>query len=158
MSDLLDNLENFLKDEKWTRTTINNYTIKSFEDLDNQIDVLREEGLLNDALKLTDDYLKNNKNSIIALYLNSFINFKQGSFDDTNVLNLIKIFSDNLKWNIVEYLCNKTLLYFEDKYVIRILIDTCNNLNKKDLVFELMERLVKADNAEAEVPCRLAEM
>lgn len=158
MSDLLDNLENFLKEEKWTRTTINNYTIKSFEDLDNQIEALRAEGLLTDALKLTDDYLKNNKNSIIALYLNSFINFKQGSIDDTNILSLIKIFSDNLKWNIVEYLCNKTLVFFEDKYVIRVLIDTCNNLNKKDLVFELMERLVKADIEEADMPARLAEM
>ena len=77
MSDLLDNLENFLKEEKWTRTTINNYTIKSFEDLDNQIEALRAEGLLTDALKLTDDYLKNNKKSIGLFGLIRFLLFRQ---------------------------------------------------------------------------------
>jgi len=30
---ILEKLENLLNEEKWTRATINNYTIKNFEDL-----------------------------------------------------------------------------------------------------------------------------
>ncbi len=158
MSDLLDNLNNILSEEKYTRTTINSYTIKNFEDLDAQIDRASSEGKLEEALKLTDDYLQNNKNSIVALYLNSFINFRQGNYDNTNILSLLKIFSDNFRWSIVEYLCNETLKRKdEDATVLRILIETCINLNKTEDIVERMEHLIQIDTSETEYVLKLAD-
>ena len=45
MSDqILEKLENLLNEEKWTRATINNYTVKNFDELINfdEIDLWKE--------------------------------------------------------------------------------------------------------------------
>ena len=55
-----------------------------------------------------------------------------------------------MKWNIVEFLCKKVLTYVEDKVVLRTLIDSYKNLNKKEELPELWERLIKVDYEEAE--------
>ncbi|HPK63158.1 MAG TPA: transcription elongation factor GreA, partial [Spirochaetota bacterium] len=153
---ILESLENLLKEEKWTRTTINNYTIKNFEDLNDLIDQVKAENITSEVIDKTDEYLKNNKNSIIALYLNSILQFDTGNFDDSYILSLIKIFVDNLKWNIVEYLCKKGLLYSENKYMLRILIDSYSNTNKKDELPDLWERLIRVDFEEADMVVKLA--
>ena len=153
---IVESLENLLKEEKWTRTTINNYTIKNFEDLNDLINQIKAENITSEVVNKTDEYLKNNKNSIIALYLNSILQFDTGNFDDSYILSLIKIFVDNLKWNIVEYLCKKGLLYSENKYILRILIDSCSNTNKKDELPDLWERLIRVDFEEADIVVKLA--
>ncbi|HOJ64107.1 MAG TPA: transcription elongation factor GreA [Spirochaetota bacterium] len=159
MSDnkIIQNLENLLNEEKWTRATINNYTIKNFEDLNLLIESFREKNLIKEATSITEEYLKHNKNSIIALYIYSMLQFQDGNYDDTYVLNLLKIFSDNLKWNIVEFLCKKFLYYADIKSILRILIEAENNLNKKDELPNLWERLIKVDYEEAEAALKLAE-
>lgn len=155
--DLIKNLENLLNEEKWTRATINSYTIKNFEDLNQLIESFRENNLIKEASSITEDYLKHNKNSIIALYIYSLLQFQDGNYDDTYILALLKIFSDNLKWNIVEFLCKKILYYVDLKSVLRVLIDAEINLNKKDELPSLWERLIKVDYEEADACLKLAE-
>ncbi len=161
MSDqLLSKFENLLNEEKWTRATINNYTIKNFEDLNKLLADFKKEDsdgeLIKEIENMTSEYIKNNKHSIVALYIASILNLEKGNIDENYQYSLLKIFTDNLKWNIVEYLCNKFLEYYEDKVILRILIDAYKSLNKKDDLPLLWERLVKVDNEEADLILKLA--
>jgi transcription elongation factor GreA len=155
---ILEKLENLLNEEKWTRATINNYTIKNFEDLNKLIVDFKSIDVLSKTKEMTLEYLRHNKNSIVALYIASMLQIEEGNIDDNSIYNLLKIFSDNLKWNIVEYLCKKVLVYVEDKIVLRTLIDSYKNLNKKDELPELWERLIKVDYEEAELVVKLANI
>ncbi len=152
---LLEKLENLLNEEKWTRATINNYTIKNFEDLNQLIEDFKLNGLYTNIRETADEYLKHNKNSIVALYISSVIQLEDGNID-TNTYSLIKIFSDNLKWNIVEHLCKLFLDKISDKYLLRTLIQTYQNTNRKDELPELWEQLIRVDYEEADLVYKLA--
>lgn len=154
----LEKLENLLNEEKWTRSTINNYTVKNFEDINSLIVDFKKVDVIQDTRNITQEYLKHNKNSIIALYISSILQLESGSIEDNSIYNLIKIFSDNLKWNIVEFLCKKILSFIEDKVVLKSLIDAYKNLNKKDDLPELWERLIKVDFEEADLVVKLGNL
>jgi transcription elongation factor GreA len=153
---LIEKLEKLLNEEKWTRATINNYTIKNFEELNDLLNEFKINNLYNDIKEITNEYLTHNKNSIVALYISAIIQLEESNIDYNNIHNLLKIFTDNLKWNIVEYLCIKILEYIEDKFVIRTLITAYTNLNKKDKLPDLWEKLIKVDFEEADIVVNLA--
>jgi len=155
---ILEVLENLLNEEKWTRATINNYTIKNFEDLNKLMIDFKKVDVIAQTREITSEYLKHNKNSIVALYISSILQLEEGGIDDNSIYNILKIFTDNLKWNIVEYLCKKFLSYTEDKIILRSLIDSYKNLNKKDELPELWERLIKVDFEEADLVVKLAAL
>lgn len=154
---LIEKYGNQLNEEKWTRAAINNYTIKNFEDLDILIEQFYDHHIQPEILNLTDDYLNKNKNSIIALYVSTAFQVKEGRIENNNPYNLIKIFSDNLKWNIVEYICKKTSGVIKDKVIVRSLIEALNNLGKKEEVYQYWEELIKVDYEEANIVLKLAE-
>lgn len=155
---LIENLEKILNEEKWTRATINNYTINNFKELDNLINDFKENKIYQNLKEITEEYLTHNKNSIVAQYLASIIQLEERIVDDNNIYNLIKIFSDNLKWNIVEFLCIKVLEFIEDKFVLNTLITTYTNLNKKEKLPDLWEKLIKIDYEEADIVVNLANL
>jgi transcription elongation factor GreA len=70
---------------------------------------------------------------------------------------LISIFTDNHKWNIVEYLCNRILEYGENKFALKTLADVFENENEQDKKFKIWERYIKVDYEEAETVKLLAE-
>ena len=155
---LIDKLEKLLNEEKWTRATISNYTINNFKEFDQLIDDFKENSLYKSIKEITEEYLRHNKNSIVALYISSIINLEENNLEESTVYSLIKIFSDNLKWNIVEYLCLKVLDFIEDKYALNTLITTYSNQNNKDKLPELWERLIKVDYEEADIVVSLANL
>ncbi|MCG8571252.1 MAG: transcription elongation factor GreA [Spirochaetes bacterium] len=155
---LLEKYENQLNAEKWTRATINNYTIKNFEELNILIEEIRDYHVIPEIKGITENYLKNNKNSIVALYISTIFQIDDGILENNNVYSLLKIFTDNMKWNIVEYLCNIILQKVSDKIVLRSLIDAYNNLNKKELLPDLWEKLIRVDYEEANLVVKLAEL
>ncbi|MBN2544921.1 MAG: transcription elongation factor GreA [Spirochaetes bacterium] len=155
---IIEKFETMLNEEKWTRATINNYTITNFEKLNELINEFKINNMLNEIKDIGDEYLKHNKNSIVALYVNSIIQLEEKIIDELMIYSLIKIFSDNLKWNIVEYLCLKALTYVEDKILLKTLITTYINLNRKDELPPLWERLIKVDYEEAEIVVNLAKI
>lgn len=151
------NIKTLLTEEKWTRTTINNYTISSFQELDvilNQIESAEE---LLDVKTICDEYLQKSKNSIIALYLSGSVALRRRSLDYSNVITLIEMFSENKKWNLVEFLSQKVLERFEDKYVIRMLASCYEKMGREDDKFSLYERLVKIDYDETDLLQAIAE-
>jgi len=155
-NNLIDTLETLFNEEKWTRATINNYTVKNFEDFNNLIEEFKMNNMYSSLKEITNEYLSHNKHSIVALYISSITQLEENNLDDGNIYNLLKIFIDNLKWNIVEYLCKKVLEYIEDKFVLKTLINTYINLNKKEKLPKLWERLIKVDFEEADIVVNLA--
>ncbi|RKX78488.1 MAG: transcription elongation factor GreA [Spirochaetes bacterium] len=155
--DKLKTIKDLLNEEKWTRATINSYTINNFKELDKIIEKLDDDEVRTEAKRLCDEYLQHTKNSIIALYISGIISLSRQLVDDTNLRILINIFSDNHKWKIVEYLCNRILSFGENKFALRTLADCCRNENEEDKMYEVWERLIKIDYEEADIVKHIAE-
>lgn len=155
---IINKIENLLNEEKWTRATLSNYTIANFKDLDELIaEVIRNESET-EVKQICDEHLEHTKNSIIALYLSGIIALNRQLVDDSNLLMLIKIFSDNHKVNIVEYLSNRILGFGENKYALRVLADCYDTENQQEEKIKIWERLIRVDYEEAEIVRHLAQI
>ena len=154
----IDSLSELLNEEKWTRATLNSYTIQNFKDLDEIINAVIEEDLEDEVRDQTEEHLKHTKNSIIALYVSGILALRKQLVDDTNILSLVNIFTDNHKWNIVEYLCERILTFGENKVALRLLAECYEHENESDKKHAVWERLIKVDFEEADIVKELAEL
>ncbi|MCL2442012.1 MAG: transcription elongation factor GreA [Treponema sp.] len=154
---LLNNLQETLNEEKWTRASLGNYSTSQFMELDKILKTARDEKIIDDLKKNCDEHLSNTRNSIIALYLSGMIALSRQIIDDSAMINLVSIFLDNNRWNIVKYLCERILDYGESKYALRTLADCFKNENEEEKLFNVWERLVKVDFEEADIAKSLAE-
>jgi transcription elongation factor GreA len=154
---LLKNVQDMLNEEKWTRATLSNYSTNQFKELDVLLKDAREKRVYDELKKTCDEHLGHTKNSIIALYLSGMIALSRQIIDDSALVNLVTIFVDNHKWNIVKYLCERILDYGESKFALRTLAECYKNDNETEAVYGLWERLVKVDYEEADLAKALAE-
>ncbi len=154
---LVKSVSDLLNEEKWTRATLNSYSIGNFKELDDLIGEIRKAGLDTEIRDLAEEHLKHSKNSIIALYLSGIISLRRQQVDDSHLVGLINIFSDNHKWAIVEYLCQRILEFGENKYALRTLADCYENENEQPKKLEIWERLIRVDYEEADIVRHLAE-
>jgi len=154
---LLKNLQETLNEEKWTRASLGNYSTNQFKELDVILKTARDEKVVDELKKNCDDHLSHTRNSLIALYLSGMIALSRQIIDDSAIINLVSIFLDNHKWNIVKYLCERILDHGESKYALRTLADCYKNDNEEDKIFDIWERLVKVDPEEADIAKSLAE-
>jgi transcription elongation factor GreA-like protein/transcription elongation GreA/GreB family factor len=153
----LSSINEQLNEEKWTRATLNNYTVNNFKELDEIITKIHKEKLEEEVRELCEEHLKHSKNSIIALFISGIISLSKQLVDDSNLILLINIFSDNRKWQIVEYLCNTILEFGENKYALRTLAECYGNSTELEKQSEVWERLIRVDYDEAEIVKLLAE-
>jgi transcription elongation factor GreA len=153
---MIDKIQELLNEEKWTRATISSYTVTNFEELDTIIEQIEPNDLL-DVKELCDEHLSHTKTSIIALYISGVISLKKHFIDDSNIIELANLFSDNKKWKIVEYLCNKILAFGENKVALRMLADCYENQEREQEKFEVWERLIKIDYEETDILKTLAQ-
>ena len=114
------NIKALLNEEKWTRATLNNYTIPTFQELDTVVTKLENPDDQLEVKATCDEYLQKNRNSIIALYISGSIALKRKTLDYSAFTAVIEVFNENKRWNIVEFLALKVLEVAEDKYVLRI--------------------------------------
>ena len=156
-SKTIDKISHLLNEEKWTRATIKSYSITNFKDLDMLIDDVMDDENQQEIVDICEEHLHHTKNSIIALYISGIISLSRHMIDDSNLMILINIFSDNHKWNIVEYLCNRILEFGENKFALRTLSECYENENEDDKKYEIWERLVKIDYDETEIVRHIAE-
>ena len=154
---LLKNVHEMLNEEKWTRATLSNYSTNQFKDLDVILKEAQEDKAYAALKQTCDDHLVHTKTSIIALYLSGMIALSRQLIDDAALINLVTIFADNHKWNIVQYLCERILDYGESKFALRTLADCYKNDNEDEKVYSIWERLIKVDYEEADIPKALAE-
>jgi transcription elongation factor GreA len=155
---ILDKINHLFNEEKWTRATISNYTIKNFQDLDILFDEIVEAAVQKEIKELCEQHLEHSKNSIIALYLFGILSLKRQLIDDTHLIQLITIFADNHKWNIVEYLCKRILDFGENKTALKTLAECYANENRDKEKIQIWERLIKIDYNEAEIVRKLGDL
>ncbi len=158
MSELVNKVNELLNEEKWTRATLNSYTINHLSEMDTLLDSTEDPEVIFEIKKICDDHLVHTKNSVIALYLSGIISIKRQVIDDGNLIKIINIFSDNHKWNIVEFICNRILTFGENIFALRTLADCYEHENEKDKKYEIWKRLIKVDYEEADIVRHLAEI
>ncbi|PIE04788.1 MAG: transcription elongation factor GreA [Spirochaetales bacterium] len=157
MPDTIKKISGMLNEEKWTRATLNDYAIGNFQELDSVIEAVINEKSREEVLELCNEHLEHTKNSIAALYIAGILSLSKQQVDDSYLLNLISIFSDNHKWAAVEYLCRRILEFGENKEALRTLAETLEHLNRQDDMYEVWERLIKVDYSETDIVKSLAE-
>jgi transcription elongation factor GreA len=155
---LLKSVNELLNEEKWTRAALNSYSVTNFKELDDIIIQVRENRIDTKIKETCEEHLKHSKNSIIALYLSGVISLSKQLVDDSNLVMLINIFSDNHKWNIVEFLCLRILEYGENKFALRTLAECYENSNEQQKKVEAWKRLIRVDYEEADIVKHLAEI
>ena len=154
---LTENIIGMLNEEKWTRVTLNDYAIGNFQTLDKLIESIQAENQQDEINALCEEHLQHTKNSFAALYISGIISLSKHHVDDTHLLNLISLFSDNHKWAAVEYLCQRILSFGENKEALKIWAETLEHLNRPQEMEDVWERLIKVDFSEADIVKRLAE-
>ena len=154
---LIQSVQDMLKEETWTRATISNYTQNNLKELADIVEKARNENCVNEILAICEDHLSHTKDSIIALYLSGILSLQRGRLDNTSLETLVDIFQKNHKEAIVAYLCESIL---EDdsnnKFALRTLAGYYLAENN-DKVWELYTKLVKIDFQEADLAKALAE-
>ncbi|MBF9016067.1 MULTISPECIES: transcription elongation factor GreA [unclassified Oceanispirochaeta] len=155
--EMINKINDLLNEEKWTRATLSNYTIKNFEELDETVEEILNSNIQDEIKELCEEHLDHSKNSIIGLYISGIISLDKQQIDDSHLVELINIFSGNHKWNIVEFLCERILRFGENKMALRVLSECYSNEDRHDEIFTVWERLIKIDYNEAEIVKKLAE-
>ncbi len=88
---MIEKIQELLHEEKWTRATINSYSVHNFTELAEIVEQISEDNLL-EIKDMCDEHLVHTKNSIIALYISGIISLKKHFIDDSNLLQLINLF------------------------------------------------------------------
>ncbi len=153
---LLKDVSTQLIEEKWTRTTIENYSKRNFVLLDDIIETAEKEGVAEQLREISIEHLNKSTKSIIALYLAGILTYEQEIIDDSYILQIINLFKENKKWQVVEYLADKILTYGENKFALTTLEDCYQNTNNDIELLNIWERLSKIDYENGEIPRKLA--
>jgi transcription elongation factor GreA len=148
-SETLLKIQDILKEEKWTRATIDSYSVKNFIELDNIIKSAMEEGLTNELKTLCRENLKHSPNSVVSLYIFGILSLEESAVDDTHLPQIIKLFMNSKKYKIAEFLANKILSYREHKFALKTLETIYENSGNQEELFSIKRRLVLVDNKDA---------
>ncbi len=148
-SEVLLKVEEILKEEKWTRATIDSYLVKNFIELDNIIKNAVLEGYKEELKNICRENLKHSPNSVVSLYIFGILSLEESSVDDTHLPQIIKLFMDNKKYKIAEFLANKILSYREHKFALKTLETIYENSGNQEELFNIRKRLVLVDNKDA---------
>ncbi|GMO48941.1 MAG: transcription elongation factor GreA [Termitinemataceae bacterium] len=154
---LLKKVQDMLNEEKFTRAALSNYSIEKFEEFDQIIDEAKKLDVLDKLKELCDEHVVHTKNSIIAVYFLGIAALNYQIIDDAILVNLINIFIDNKKSNIVRYICERILDYGESNFALRTLADCYKSDNDQDKLLDIWKRLVASDSEEADIAKVLAE-
>lgn len=157
MADLIQSVQDRLKEETWTRATISNYTQNDLKELSNIVEQARNENCVDDIHRVCEEHLSHTKDSIIALYICGILDLQKGTLDNSSLMSLVDIFQKNHKENIVTYLCDSILADDpNNKFALRTLAESYKSEND-DKQWELYAKLVKIDFEEADLAKVLAE-
>lgn len=157
MADLIQSVQDMLKEETWTRATISNYTQNNLKELSTIVEQARSENCVKEVHAICEEHLSHSKDSIIALYICGILDLQKGTLDNSSLVTLVDIFLKNHKENIVVYLCENILADDENnKFALRTLAE-CYLAEGNDKVWELYAKLVKIDFEEANLARILAD-
>ena len=157
MAELIQSIQDMLKEETWTRAAIGSYTENNLRELSALVTKAEEEKCTKEVYDICNEQLSHSKDSIIALYFCGIIDLKNNSLDYSSLETLVDIFQKNHKENVVTYLC-KNILADEpnNRFALRTLAASYEAENNPK-AWDLYETLVKTDFTEADKAKLLAE-
>jgi transcription elongation factor GreA len=147
--DILLEIEEKLKEEKWTRATVESYSVRNFVELDSYIRLAIDDQFKDELRQLCKDYIKSSQNSIVGLYVIGVLSLEESSIDDTHIPQIIKLFLENKKYKIAEFLAEKILSYRENKFALKTLESIYEEQSDQDELFNVKKRLVLIDSKDA---------
>jgi transcription elongation factor GreA len=150
-------VQEMLNEEKWTRTTLTNYTASSLKELDTLIAEAEASDGFDEIVALCEEHLSHTKTSVIALYIAGIAGLKKQPADESFLVQLLDLFAEVKRSNIVETLCLRILDFGENRIALSKLAECYADEDKPDERFAMLERLVKIDYEEADVVKLLAE-
>lgn len=154
---LLQTVQDMLKEEAWTRATISNYTQNELKDLANIVEQARNENCVDEILEICTEHLSHTKDSIIALFLNGIFSLQRNSIDNSSLETLVDIFQKNHKEQIVNYLCEFILEdYPDNKFALKTLGETYF-AEGNDKAWDIFIQLTKKDRSDSDHTKILAE-
>ena len=158
MADLIQSVQDMLKEETWTRATISNYTQNNLIELANIVEKAKNENCENEIKAICEEHLTHTKDSIIALYICGILDLKNSSLDNSPLETLVDIFQKNHKENIVSYLCESILVDDpNNKFALRTLAEGYIANNNEAEAYKIYEKIVKVDHSEADLAKLLAD-
>ncbi|AFI30917.1 transcription elongation factor GreA [Borrelia crocidurae] len=141
----IERLDNILQEDKWTRIVVNNYSLAKIKELDELIDNIISENLTEEALDICGKHLKDIKKSIAGLYISGMLIYSRRPLNDMSLLTVVDLFSQNLKWSLVEHICHKMLLTSENKHALYTLAKIYAQNNENDKLPSIWMRIVESD-------------
>ncbi|MDP2816414.1 MAG: transcription elongation factor GreA [Rectinemataceae bacterium] len=156
-SQLVPRIQELLNEEKWTRATLANYSIANLKELDALVEEAKLEKTEDDVKAVCDEHLTHTKTSIIALYVSGIITLMHQQIDDSAMVQLLDIFADSKRWNVVEFICNRILDFGDNRMALRRLSEVFENENESEKKFATWEKLIRDDFEEADIVKALAE-
>ena len=157
MAELIQSIQDMLKEETWTRAAIGSYTENNLRELSALVTKAEEEKCTKEVYDICNEQLSHSKDSIIALYFCGIIDLKNNSLDYSSLETLVDIFQKNHKENVVTYLCENILADEpNNRFALRTLAASYEAENNPK-AWDLYETLVKTDFTEADKAKLLAE-
>ena len=156
-SPLSEKLQLMLNEEKWTRTLMANYSVANLKELDRFIEEIMAQNGADDIIKICVEHLSQTKNSVIALYVAGMLNIMRQPADESYLVQLMDLFAESKKSNIVEYICNRILDFGENRIALVRLAECYTAENKIEQRYAVWESLVRIDTEEAELAQLIAE-
>ncbi|QMU98940.1 transcription elongation factor GreA [Borrelia sp. A-FGy1] len=141
----IEKLDNILQEDKWTRIVVNNYSLTKIKELDGLVEDIICKNLTEEALDICGKHLKDVKKSIAGLYVSGMLIYSRRPLNDMSLLTVLDLFSQNLKWSLVEHICNKMLLISENKHALYTLAKIYAQNNENDKLPDVWVRIVEAD-------------
>lgn len=156
--DVLAVLQEKLKEEHWTRATIENFNIKDLDTLEKILKEVIQQGKKSEAFQLCSEFIKNSPKSLTGLYFLGFLAYELEDRENKEaVFQVVDILKENKKWAVVERILEKVLEYEENIYALKILVAVYENAKKEQEKLEALQRLVKVDTENGDVAKKLAE-
>ena len=154
---LAGKVQEMLNEEKWTRTTLPNYSMNSLKELDALIEGAEAEGSSDQLFDVCNEHLSHTKNSVIALYIAGIISLRKQPADESYLTQLMDLFAESKRTNIVEFICQRILDYGENRVALSRLAECYEGEEKADQRYATWERLIKIDYEEADIVKMIAE-
>ncbi len=156
-SNITDKISHLLNEEKWTRAAISSFSVSNFDEFDSIIKEIADDETKEAVLENCEEHLAHNKNSIIGLYISGTLTLSKNRLDDSNMLQLITLFTEAGKWNVAEALCNKMLSLGDNNSALKILADCYKEEGQEDNKIATWEKISRFDHDETEITKALAE-
>ena len=93
---LAEKVQGLLNEEKWTRTSLANYSVSSLKELDALIHEAESENVADPIFELCEEHISQTKNSVIALYIAGILSLRKQPSDESFLVQLMDLFEELL--------------------------------------------------------------